>query len=126
MHSNITTYSISDHRGLGHLAIQYARAMGYRTVALSTSDAKKELAFKLGAHDYIDGSKVDQAQALQEMGGAKVIMCTAPSGKAIQKLLPGLGTGGQLVVLGISPEEATVTFGASHSVSARAWSVHVY
>ncbi|KAJ3554970.1 hypothetical protein NM688_g2828 [Phlebia brevispora] len=98
--------------GLGHLAIQYSRAMGFRTVALSTSAAKKDLATKLGAHDYIDGSQVDQAQALQAMGGARVILCTAPSGKAIAKLLPGLGTGGQLVILGISEEASTINFTA--------------
>ena len=99
--------------GLGHLAIQYARAMGYHVVALSSSPAKRDLALKLGAHDYVDGSVVDAAEALQKLGGARVILATAPSGKALERLLPGLGTGGQLVILGISPESSTVTFGKS-------------
>ena len=60
--------------GLGHLAIQFANKMGYRTVALSSSGSKKDLAMKLGAHDYLDGSKVDQAAELQKLGGAKVIV----------------------------------------------------
>ncbi|KAI5475315.1 alcohol dehydrogenase [Pseudohyphozyma bogoriensis] len=88
--------------GLGHLAIQFSRAMGYRTVALSTSDAKKDLAHELGAHDYIDGSKVDQAEALQKLGGAKVIMGVAPSAKAMQELVNGLSPSGQLLLLAVT------------------------
>ncbi|THG94805.1 hypothetical protein EW026_g6733 [Hermanssonia centrifuga] len=96
--------------GLGHLAIQYCRAMGFRTVALSSGASKEELARKLGAHDYIDGSKVDAAKALQDMGGAKVIVATAPSSGSIQKLLPGLGLEGQLLILGISDDVTTINF----------------
>lgn len=77
--------------GLGHLAVQFSRQMGYRTVALSSSSAKKDFATELGAHDYVDGSKENQAEALQKMGGAKVIMCTAPSAEIIPGLLNGLG-----------------------------------
>lgn len=58
--------------GLGHLAVQFSRAMGYRTVALSSSSAKASLASQLGADDYIDTSKVNVVDALQKMGGAKV------------------------------------------------------
>ncbi|KAL4246200.1 hypothetical protein ABKN59_009293 [Abortiporus biennis] len=95
------TVAVQGIGGLGHLAIQFSRAMGYRTVALSSSPHKKGLAEELGAHHYIDGSQVDQAQALQELGGAKVIMCTAPHPKVIQTLLGGLAVGGQLLLLAL-------------------------
>ena len=85
--------------GLGHLAIQYSRKMGDKTVALSSSASKKELAEKLGAHIYLDGSKVDQAEELMKLGGAKVIMCTAPNGPIITKLLGGLAVNGTILLL---------------------------
>ncbi len=88
--------------------------MGFRTVALSSGASKEELARKLGAHDYIDGSKVDAAKALQDMGGAKVIVATAPSSGSIQKLLPGLGLEGQLLILGISDDVTTINFSKLH------------
>jgi len=88
--------------GLGHLAVQYARKMGYRTVALSSSASKKDLAEKLGAHVYLDGSKVDQAAELTKLGGAKVIMCTAPSGEIVSKLIPGLTPRGTLLLLAVT------------------------
>lgn len=96
--------------GLGHLALQFSRQMGFRTVALSSSDSKRKLASELGAHEYVDGSKEDQAGALARLGGAKVIVCTAPSKDAIQALLPGLAVGGQLLILALAPE-ATVPIG---------------
>ncbi|WP_217495830.1 alcohol dehydrogenase catalytic domain-containing protein [Mangrovivirga cuniculi] len=64
--------------GLGHLGIQFAAKMGYRVVAISTSESKKELAEKLGAKHFIDTSKQDPVEELQKLGGAKVILCTAP------------------------------------------------
>lgn len=64
--------------GLGHLAVQYARKMGYRTVAISSSDAKKDFAFKLGANDYIDMSKQDTVEELQKMGGAALVVGKTP------------------------------------------------
>lgn len=97
--------------GLGHLAVQFSNAMGFRTVALSSSASKKDMAHKLGAVDYIDGSKVDQVKALQELGGAKVIVCTAPNSKIIQNLVGGLTVGGQLLILGLPEEPATVSLG---------------
>ncbi|EMD42277.1 hypothetical protein CERSUDRAFT_110805 [Gelatoporia subvermispora B] len=90
--------------GLGHLAIQFARAMGFRVIALSSSDAKKELAHSLGAHIYLDGSKVDQAAELQKLGGARVIMCTAPNPKVIQSLVPALAVNGELLLLALCDE----------------------
>ncbi|KAI0830828.1 GroES-like protein [Trametes gibbosa] len=91
--------------GLGHLAIQMAKAMGFRTVALSSGGSKEELARQLGAHDYIDGSKVDQAEALQKLGGAKGIMCTANSSEATKKLIPGLAVDGTLLLLAVDGQE---------------------
>ncbi|EMD42299.1 hypothetical protein CERSUDRAFT_129868 [Gelatoporia subvermispora B] len=87
--------------GLGHLAIQFARAMGFRVIALSSGSAKEELARKLGAHIYLDGSKVDQAAELQKLGGARVIMCTAPNPRIIESLVPGLSVNGELLLLAL-------------------------
>jgi D-arabinose 1-dehydrogenase-like Zn-dependent alcohol dehydrogenase len=78
--------------------------MGYRTVALSSSSAKESLARELGAYDYIDGSKVSQVEALQKLGGAKLIVCTAPSANIIEELMNGLAHDGVLLLLGLVPE----------------------
>lgn len=85
--------------GLGHLAVQYANKMGYRTVALSSGDSKRQFAKELGAHDYIDSSKEDVSKTLQAMGGAACIVATAPNPKAIGPLVHGLGPNGHLLVL---------------------------
>jgi D-arabinose 1-dehydrogenase-like Zn-dependent alcohol dehydrogenase len=85
--------------GLGHLAVQYANKMGHRVVALSSGDKKRDFASKLGAHGYIDTSKDDAVQKLMELGGAALIVCTAPNPKAISPLTGGLGVGGKLLVL---------------------------
>ncbi|ORY50681.1 chaperonin 10-like protein [Leucosporidium creatinivorum] len=90
--------------GLGHLAIQYSRAMGYRTIALSRGDSKKALAMELGAHDYLDSEAVDVVAELQKLGGAKVAVAVAPSGKAISSLLPALAVEGQLLVLAVAED----------------------
>ncbi|KAL4252211.1 hypothetical protein ABKN59_005546 [Abortiporus biennis] len=106
------TVAVQGVGGLGHFAIQFARAMGYRVVALSTSGAKKDLAEKLGAHIYIDGSQVDHVKALQEIGGARLIMCTAPTAKGVPELLNGLSVGGKLLILGVPPEPSSIPLGA--------------
>jgi len=85
--------------GLGHLAIQYARKMGYRTVALSSSASKKDFAVKLGANDYVDTSKESAAEALQKMGGAACVVVTAPVPGIISGLVKGCAAGGKVVVL---------------------------
>jgi D-arabinose 1-dehydrogenase-like Zn-dependent alcohol dehydrogenase len=85
--------------GLGHLAVQYANKMGYRVAALSSGDKKRDFATKLGAHEYIDTSKVDASEKLRELGGASLIVCTAPNSKAIGPLTGGLEPGGKLLVL---------------------------
>ena len=93
------TVAIQGLGGLGHLGIQYAAKMGYKTVALSSSAAKEKFAKNLGAHVYIDGSKEDQGEALTKLGGAALIVCTAPNPDIIEKLLPGLGLGGKLLIV---------------------------
>lgn len=85
--------------GLGHLALQYANKMGFRVVALSRDSQKEKFARELGAHDYIDGSKCDQGEALQKMGGASLIVVTAPDAKVISPLMKGLGIMGKLLIL---------------------------
>ncbi|SPF37051.1 Alcohol dehydrogenase GroES domain protein [Candidatus Desulfosporosinus infrequens] len=85
--------------GLGHLAIQYAKRMGFKTVALSRGTDKQELALKLGAQVFIDTQSADVAQELQKLGGARVILATAPDNKAISQLINGLGFEGKLVIV---------------------------
>ncbi|KAJ3039151.1 hypothetical protein HDV00_012557 [Rhizophlyctis rosea] len=93
------TVAIQGLGGLGHLALQYSRKMGYRTVALSRDASKKDFATKLGATDYIDGSKGDSAKALQEMGGADLIVVTAPNPEIVKNLVGGLAVKGKLLIL---------------------------
>ncbi|MDA3920889.1 MAG: alcohol dehydrogenase [Salinisphaera sp.] len=95
--------------GLGHLAIQYAHAMGFHTVALSRGTDKKALAMELGADTYIDTEAGDVVEALQRLGGARVIVATAPNPKLMSSVIDGLGVGGQLLVLGASPEPIEVS-----------------
>ncbi|MBS0288167.1 MAG: alcohol dehydrogenase catalytic domain-containing protein [Proteobacteria bacterium] len=95
--------------GLGHLAIQFANKMGFKTVAISKGAEKEELAVRLGAHIYINSEKENAAEELSKLNGAKVILATAPSGKAISTLIDGLGNNGQLLVVGSSNEPIQVT-----------------
>lgn len=88
--------------GLGHLAIQFANKMGFNTVAISKGADKEALARKLGAHIYLDGDKSNIIDDLQKLGGAKVILATAPSGKSITPLVDGLSYSGELVIVGAS------------------------
>ena len=81
------------------MAVQYARKMGYRTVALSSSDSKRDFATQLGATDYVDGSKGDTAEALKKMGGADLVVVTAPNPEIIGGLLNGCGPRGKVLVL---------------------------
>jgi D-arabinose 1-dehydrogenase-like Zn-dependent alcohol dehydrogenase len=86
--------------GLGHLGVQYARAMGFEVVALSRGQDKQEFAHKLGAHHYVDATRPDFAEAMSRLGGAKVILATAPHAKSISALIPGLGLEGCLMIVG--------------------------
>ena len=87
--------------GLGHLAVQFAAKMGFNTVAIARGVDKEPLARQLGAHHYIDSEAHDPAAALTKLGGAKVILATATSGKAMSATLGGLGIDGKMVVLGV-------------------------
>jgi D-arabinose 1-dehydrogenase-like Zn-dependent alcohol dehydrogenase len=80
--------------------------MGFRTVALSSSASKQSLAKELGAHDYLDSSKVNQAEELQKMGGAKLVVCTAPSTDAFKTLIDALAPRGTFLLLAVVPEIA--------------------
>jgi len=95
--------------GLGHLGIQYARQMGFRTIAIGRGADKKPLATKLGAHEYIDTSAGAPAAALQKLGGAQVILATAPDSKSISSLVDGLAVNGTLLVVGAAFDSLTVT-----------------
>ena len=94
--------------GLGHLAVQFARRMGFHTVAIARGKDKEKLALELGAHRYIDSETQDAAAALTALGGAKVILATVTSGKAMTPLIDGLGIDGTLLVVGASPEPIEV------------------
>src|SRR5258705_10012214 len=95
--------------GLGHLGIQYARQMGFETVALGRGKDKESLAKKLGAHHYIDSDAGDATAELQKLGGARVILATAPNAKAISALVDGLSVNGKLVVPAAPSEPLTVS-----------------
>jgi D-arabinose 1-dehydrogenase-like Zn-dependent alcohol dehydrogenase len=94
--------------GLGHLGIQCARRMGFRTVAIGRGGDKEPLAKKLGAHDYVDTSAGAPADALQKLGGARVILATAPDAKSISALVDGLAPAGKLIVVGAAPEPLSI------------------
>jgi alcohol dehydrogenase, propanol-preferring len=87
--------------GLGHLGVQFARHMGFRTVAIGRGREKEKLAKDLGAHVYIDTTAEDAAAVLQRMGGARAILATATSGDAMGPLVAGLAARGKLIVVGV-------------------------
>lgn len=95
--------------GLGHLGIQYARQMGFRTVAIGRGADKQGLAKKLGAHEYIDGAAGSPAEALQKLGGAKVVLATAPDSKAMSALIDGVAPNGKLLIVGAGFEPLSIT-----------------
>jgi len=89
--------------GLGHLAIQFAQKCGYKVAAVGRGPENAGLAKKLGAHIYIDSAATDAAAELQKLGGARVIMATAPAPKAMSSLIGGLGPNGRMMVIGAAP-----------------------
>lgn len=97
--------------GLGHLAVQFAAKMGFRTVALARGQEKEPLALKLGAWRYIDTRKTDPAAELTKLGGARVILATAPSAEAMNAVMGGLALNGQLLIVGAAPEPLQVQAG---------------
>ena len=88
--------------GLGHLGIQFASKFGYKVAAIGRGPENAALAKKLGAHVYIDSKATKAAEELQKLGGAQVILTTAPNAKAMSELIDGLGPNGKLVVVGVS------------------------
>ncbi|GAA3586416.1 alcohol dehydrogenase catalytic domain-containing protein [Amycolatopsis ultiminotia] len=97
--------------GLGHLGVQYAKALGHRVVAIARGTEKAGLAEKLGADHYLDSSATDPGAALQKLGGAAVIVATAASGTSMSPLVPGLAPNGQLIVVGAAPDPISVRTG---------------
>jgi alcohol dehydrogenase, propanol-preferring len=95
--------------GLGHLAVQFAAKSGYHTVAISRGKDKEAFAKELGAHAYIDDANGDAAQQLQKMGGAKVILATAPNAKAISGLAGGLKYKGKLLIVAAPHDNVEVS-----------------
>jgi len=94
--------------GLGHLGIQFAAKMGFRTVAIARGTDKEPLARKLGAWSYIDSKTQDPAAELLKLGGAKVVLATVTSGDAMSATLGGLGVNGKLIILGAAAEPLQV------------------
>ncbi len=103
------TVAVQGIGGLGHLAIQYAHKMGFRTVAISTSDDKRKLSEELGAHHFINAKTQDAAEELQKLGGADLILATAPHSKAISSVVKGLGRNGQLLVVAATGDMVEVS-----------------
>ena len=94
--------------GLGHLAVQFANRMGFRVAALARGEKMQPLARQLGAHHYIDSQSEDPVAALQALGGASVILATAPSGKAMSALIGALRARGRMIVVGAAPDPIQV------------------
>jgi D-arabinose 1-dehydrogenase-like Zn-dependent alcohol dehydrogenase len=95
--------------GLGHLGIQFANKFGYKVAAIGRGSENEALAMKLGASIYIDNKVTNAAEALQKLGGARVILATAPSSKAMSELVNGLGPNGKLIVVGVTFDPIEVT-----------------
>ena len=106
--------------GLGHLGVQFAAKMGFRTVAIARGAEKEALARQLGAHVYLDSQAQDVAGELTRLGGAKTILSTVTSGKAVSAVIPGLAVRGTLVVVGVGMDPIEVSsldlIGASRSI----------
>jgi D-arabinose 1-dehydrogenase-like Zn-dependent alcohol dehydrogenase len=109
--------------GLGHLGIQFANKFGYKVAAIARGPEDAALAKKLGASVYIDSKSTNAAEALQKLGGAQVILATAPSSKAMSEIFDGLGPNGKLMVIGVAfdPLEVTPVQLVSGSRSIQGW-----
>jgi D-arabinose 1-dehydrogenase-like Zn-dependent alcohol dehydrogenase len=95
--------------GLGHLGVQFGNKFGYKVAAVGRGPENATLAKKLGASVYIDSQSKNAAQELQKLGGARVIVATAPSSKAMSELIDGLGPNGKLMVIGATFDPIEVT-----------------
>ncbi len=103
--------------GLGHLAVQYAVKMGFHTVAFARGPEKAKLASDLGATEYVDGAASDMTKELQKRGGAKLVLATITSAKAMAPAVDGLAIDGQLLVVGVSQEPLELQ--SAHMVGGR-------
>jgi D-arabinose 1-dehydrogenase-like Zn-dependent alcohol dehydrogenase len=95
--------------GLGHLGIQFSRAMGFETIAINRGTAKKDDAIKLGAHHYIDATEGDVAESLNDLGGVAVVLGTAGASKAMAATVGGLQPRGELITIGVTPEPLPIS-----------------
>jgi D-arabinose 1-dehydrogenase-like Zn-dependent alcohol dehydrogenase len=95
--------------GLGHLGVQFAQKFGYRVAAIGRGPGNAALAKKLGAHIYIDSAATNAADELKKLGGARVILATAPSSKAMSALIDGMGANGRMMVVGATMDPIEVT-----------------
>lgn len=116
------TVAVQGLGGLGHLAIQYANKFGYRVVAISRGADKESFAHELGAHEYIDTSKVDAGEGLKRLGGASLVVTTSPSANTMSGLMQGLGPLGKLLILSV-PGDVSVNTGVMlrYGLSVQAW-----
>jgi D-arabinose 1-dehydrogenase-like Zn-dependent alcohol dehydrogenase len=103
------TVAVQGIGGLGHLGIQYAARMGFRTIAVSRGAGKRELAEQLGAHEYLDTEKVGAAEGLQRLGGADLVLATAPNSEAIAGAVGGLKPRGKLLIVAAAAEPFQVS-----------------
>jgi D-arabinose 1-dehydrogenase-like Zn-dependent alcohol dehydrogenase len=101
------TVAVQGLGGVGHMAVQFARKMGYRVIAVSRGSEKEAAARALGAHEYVDSTAGDAGSAIQKLGSAKLIVTTALDVKAITPLLKGVGIYGKLLILSL-PQPATM------------------
>lgn len=95
--------------GLGHLAVQFANKLGLKVAVISRGKEKEQLAKKLGAHYYFDSNTVESAQELMKLGGANVILCTAPNSKSMAELVNGLARNGQMIIITFSNEPMAIS-----------------
>lgn len=108
--------------GLGHLGVQFAAKMGFKTVGIARGKDKEPLAKKLGAWHYIDSQEFDPAAELKKLGGAKVILSTVTNGDAMRAALGGLDTNGTFMVIGVAPSlEVSPAQLLSSSLAVKGW-----
>ena len=100
--------------GLGHLGIQFANKFGYKVAAIGRGSQIESLAMKLGADVYIDSKAKNPAEELQKLGGARVILATAPDSKAMTQLIGGLGPNGELLLIGVA--SGAIDFGPTQLI----------
>ena len=116
----MTSFAVLGIGGLGHLGVQFANKLGFRTVAIARGSDKKALSRKLGAHHFIDSATEDVAARLNRLGSARAVLATVTSAKAMTPVIEGLAVRGRLIVVGVDAEPIEVSplqlIGASRSV----------